>query len=374
MVWLFVPGLEGSNSDSTSPSVMHTRPSAGLRTRGMPQPLSWPEWQKRPWFPLLSGLTCSHSTASHGVELWISSLRDSRASHGATPASAKAPTTSGGYGPTSLTSFATLSRDASFWRTFPDLLGEGWNTYCGTWPKWGSMRSGTCFRRRKRELRTSANGSSSWPTANVAGGGNTAELTRNGNHYLRPSGKKAHLGLDQAAKMAMYPTPTRADGERTSNEYMRGNLTLRGAAMYPTPDAGVTTRSNRSASSGAADRPALAKLARMMGQSESPRATPTVQDANNRAGPSQFHRNSKPLNVQIVEHSPSGLQDVTTEAGGTVRLTSDWELNPRFVEWLMGMPMGWTDYAQPVTGLSQWLRLWRSFTFELAMNDERQAA
>jgi len=44
-----------------------------------------------------------------------------------------------------------------------------------------------------------------WPTPNVAWGGNNCELTPHKGHYLRPSGEKAHLGLDQAARM--WPTP-----------------------------------------------------------------------------------------------------------------------------------------------------------------------
>tara|TARA_R110000751_G_scaffold304328_1_gene419751 strand:- start:495 stop:713 length:219 start_codon:yes stop_codon:yes gene_type:complete len=47
--------------------------------------------------------------------------------------------------------------------------------------------------------------------------------------------------------------------------------------------------------------------------------TPTVQDASNNGGPSQFRRNSLPLNAQV---------------GG--------KLNPQWVEWLMGWPIGWT--------------------------------
>jgi hypothetical protein len=47
---------------------------------------------------------------------------------------------------------------------------------------------------------------------------------------------------------------------------------------------------------------------------------PTAQDAANNAGPSQFDRNSLPLNAA---------------AGGA--------LNPTWVEWLMGFPLGWTD-------------------------------
>jgi hypothetical protein len=57
--------------------------------------------------------------------------------------------------------------------------------------------------------------------------------------------------------------------------------------------------------------------------SEIPRslwAIPTAQDAKNNAGPSQYSRNSLPLNVIV---------------GG--------RLNPEFVEFMMGFPIGWTD-------------------------------
>ena len=48
--------------------------------------------------------------------------------------------------------------------------------------------------------------------------------------------------------------------------------------------------------------------------------TPTVQDAANNGGPSQYERNSLPLNAAV---------------GGA--------LNPTWVEWLMGFPTGHTD-------------------------------
>lgn len=48
--------------------------------------------------------------------------------------------------------------------------------------------------------------------------------------------------------------------------------------------------------------------------------TPTVQDAHNNASPSQLRRHAKALNVV---------------AGG--------RLNPRWVEWLMGWPIGWVS-------------------------------
>jgi hypothetical protein len=58
--------------------------------------------------------------------------------------------------------------------------------------------------------------------------------------------------------------------------------------------------------------------------------TPTVQDASNNGGPSQYKRNSLPLNAA---------------AGGA--------LNPTWVEWLMGFPAGWTDLGDLETRSSR---------------------
>jgi site-specific DNA-cytosine methylase len=56
--------------------------------------------------------------------------------------------------------------------------------------------------------------------------------------------------------------------------------------------------------------------------------TPTTQDAANDGGPSQFERNSLPLNAAVKTTT-------SPPAGGS--------LNPTWVEWLMGFPLGWTD-------------------------------
>lgn len=80
----------------------------------------------------------------------------------------------------------------------------------------------------------------------------------------------------------MFPTPNASDGMRTNLTHQRGNPTLLGAVqMFPTP---------------------------------------TTQDSENNCGPSQLKRNTLPLNAV---------------AGG--------KLNPEWVEWLMGWPIGWTD-------------------------------
>jgi hypothetical protein len=59
--------------------------------------------------------------------------------------------------------------------------------------------------------------------------------------------------------------------------------------------------------------------------------TPTTQDAANNGSPSQSERNTPPLNAVV---------------GGT--------LNPDWVEWLMGWPVGWTDTAREEVGTHDW--------------------
>lgn len=62
--------------------------------------------------------------------------------------------------------------------------------------------------------------------------------------------------------------------------------------------------------------------------------TPTCQDAKNNGGKSQTERNTPPLNAIV---------------GGP--------LNPVWVEWLMGWPIGWTDLKHSATArYHSWLR------------------
>jgi hypothetical protein len=93
----------------------------------------------------------------------------------------------------------------------------------------------------------------------------------------------------------MWPTPV-ADGDRRTN-YAQGGTSLGFAVrMWPTP---------------------------------------TAQDAKNNGAPSQMERNTKPLNAEV---------------GGA--------LNPTWVEWLMGWPLGWTDCAVSATDkYRRWRRL-----------------
>lgn len=374
MTWLYVPNLPSSpgspsapeSGDSNSDSALHWEmPIAVVCTsRGTlsPRPSSWRGWKTRSWIRLLSGTISQPSTAARGVESWISSPRASRANPGRKPEGERGPLTTGGSGPISRTSFATWDRDGSSWRTYPDLLGEGWNTYSATWPKRGSMRNGTCSALATPARPTSGNASSSWPTPD-------ANVTTRTNRSPSP-GAANRPAL--AALAQQWPTPMSSDGTRGSMVHIRGNPTLFGEArLWATPMAMDSRSSGMGQMAGRS-------LTDMTARSW---PTPTSTD-NKRSVPDTRGRNQGPTLASEVFRSFPHTQETATT--GKPSRGSGWVLNPRFVEWLMGFPLNWTipipcsgstpgspsalTACEPLgTEWSQWWRRQRSLLFALVL-------
>jgi len=201
----------------------------------------------------------------------------------------------------------------------------------------------------------------------VAGGGNPPEnLIRKGNHFVRPSGKKAHLGLDQAAKM--WPTPHANCMTGPGNGGRKGGLNLQtSAAMWPTPmasDGCKPSAGNRRSAD-------LTHASRMW-------PTPAARDAkgaNSRAhvevnGTGRRHMDQL---ANFAVHSLPA-REITTDGKNT--FDTPRTLSPRFVEALMGWPIAWTDFGSVVMAWSHWLQRMR-FEFcrlgSMPMDDEVSA-
>jgi len=240
--------------------------------------------------PPPSGTTCVASTGDPGVDAWISSLEAFPASPTASPGSEAETPMSVIFGPTSSGCFARYDPESRSWRTSQAslLTEEGWQEWSASWPRSGLMRSGRCYRLRGLERRTGGNGSGSWPTPETPHGGQglPADPVVRGNSVYTQDGRKVQVGLRVMAQ-GLWPTPT---GSPNNNRNTKAKpCELDGTHGWSLASAAMTW------------------------------PTPTVNDSKNNPGPSQYDR-SPALNTVI---------------GG--------QLNPTWVEWLMGWPLAWTD-------------------------------
>lgn len=229
--------------------------------------------------------------------------------------------------------------------------------FSGTWPISGSMQSGRVCRRRRWVPPMAANGSGYWPTATAA------DSRASGATYEPTDTHHAGTTLTDKA-VRQWPTPTASnpnEGEpietwmarraRLQEKHGNGNgvgMPLGIAArLWHTPTAaegwsGPGIHTQRGQASNLRTQVSLW-------------ATPTARDAK---GPFGRHtRGGQDLPSQAVKDFPTGHRSPTTSTDGSTSSIEPRYLNPLFVEWLMGWPLGWTDCTRSATESYQsWLR------------------
>ena len=345
MAWVYLPESVASSLDSTDPS---PDTALSVTSSGTPslRPLSWRGWKTRPWIRRLSGMTFLPSTADRGVASWISSLAASRAKTSALPEPERDSKGNGrDSGPSTLGSFATYSPATSSWRTSQlSLLGDS-TVSSATWPKSGSVRSNTMYSRPKRQARrTDVRGSSysrnEYPTPSATPYGTSQN-----------EGKVAHKrptagtpSLETWAKN--WHTPVAGDARGAGPDQHTQSLG-KDVKNWATPTAGDAARQwkpetfernrQRHAAKGVNLHFPLNLQARTW-------ATPTAGDAKasgSRNAPGSAAHQGTSLTDQIRTGDSAGRRDRPTSKDGS-DTSQRAVLNPRFVEALMGLPLGWT--------------------------------
>lgn len=175
--------------------------------------------------------------------------------------------------------FAWYDHEARCWRTWQRCLVEGWTLFSGTWPRSGMTRNGIAYRRAPLAPLTDETASGyCLPTPTATSYGS------NQGGAMGRTGPVRH-SLQSMAKRDLWPTPTSTLGSHagrvTPNKAREGGTLVEAVAArtwWPTPDAS-------------------AHKYRLQGNSQQ----------------------SKSLRGTL---------------GG--------DLNPTWVEWLMGYPLGWT--------------------------------
>jgi len=210
-------------------------------------------------------------------------------------------------------SLARYDHNSRSWRTPQCSLLEGLDEFSETWPRWGMMRDGACSAQSMPAHLTRENESGLWPTPCLPGNGG--------------SNGKAKL------KEMLWPTPRANDAEKRGNFDLtnpRNGLAAK-AKLFPTPRA---TDHKGSGKAGTL-RDRLDYAAERGATKSNTYATPQARDYRTGAtGRWEDPERTRNLNDQV---------------GG--------QLNPTWVEWLMGWPLGWTDLKPlEMDRFQQWLR------------------
>lgn len=281
MSYIYSQALVGASSRGSCLGTEQSAQSSGSPT---PKPCLWHDKTMEHSRLSRFGMTCKPLTAIHGAELLTSWLAAFHVKTSASLETAQALTESAaGCGTTWPASLAKLDRATSSWRTAQlSLLGD-LDEFSQTWPRWGLMRNGECWERQTLVHRTSESASGLWQTP-------VADDAAN-----RAAGKWNSRGEPKLSAQVMFPTPT-----------VCGNYNRKGA----------------SATSGDG-------LATVVTQRTYPTATATAYKGwspnHNRADTDDR------LDYTVERESFSPGQQ-----------TPPMRLNPAWVEWLMGWPIGHT--------------------------------
>ena len=230
------------------------------------------------------GTTCERSTVTRGADTLTSSAEASLARTSAQPEKALESTESAAdCGEKWRGSFAKYNPATSLWKTAQCSLLADSDEFSETWPQWGLMLNGVAYQQQIPALTISANESGFLPTPD------------NETFFYTPNTKGLDGGSNSRAALAkrqqMWPTPT-----------VCGNYNRKGAS--------------KSSGDG---------LATVVARFPTPQASDN-RDRGNLSTPAIQRRMEKGKQINLS-------MSVSTESG---------RLNPEWVEWLMGWPIGAT--------------------------------
>ena len=218
----------------------------------------------------------------------MSSPGDTPANRSASPENVPERKTHDIYGPTFETPLASYDPDTHFWKTYGVISLWGDSPLLETLPPSGMTQNGELFRQPAWEPITDETGSSSWATPTAV------EWKGRG-----PNSRQQGL----AEQVRKWPTPTARDykdgtAPRVRNGKIQTDTLGRAVQFWPTPTYG--------------------KLAGGTGGMN-----------------------------QIEALYSEGK--ISSEERRAMRAGNGGKLNPTWVEWLMGFPLGWTDLEDSET-------------------------
>ena len=220
-------------------------------------------------------------------------------------------------------SFTKYDPNTSSWKTHQcSLLGD-LDEFLETWPQWGLMRNGECWEQQTLAQTIKGTGYGlleKWatPTTMDTLPPKSEKALNKEATQARPNRTKPANLRDQVSNMHKWPTPDANCGARGTQELWTPKRKSGHQAQYSINQAVRDAEKLKFPTPQASDH----------------------RDRGNMSNPSIQRRveNGKQLNLSMVAHPTSG------------------QLNPMWVEWLMGWPIGWTDLKPLETDKSHYVQ------------------
>ena len=342
-MWILTPSITSAFAAATGASTSASSEqlaaafARSLLSRSKPSPQrTWLQRLKRDcWTMHLSGAISSDSLGESFTDWWTSSLAATRASHSQQPASDSAPKTHDTSGRLSQPELLQCDQQSASSRMSKDTFLLGCVTSCKTWQDWVTERRGAWRQRVNAARLTRGSGSLSWPSV----------TTRD--HHSQ--GSSHGYGQQMLSTMLEKNWPTANARDWKDHGPTQGNRT--------NPNLGTAVHRN-----GQAARASSSSLGSRQGLSW---MTPRACEAQN--PPMGVDKRHHGLTHQVTKQwaTPTNCDH---KGATTPEACKQWEsrgqnlpeqtasisagkLNPRWVETLMGLPIGWTmpSCIRPVT-------------------------
>ena len=291
MSWLYSRALVEAYSEATSSGGAPFAPSSAT-----PTPQAYLSPDRMTGFSRCSryGMTYAHLTADLGADVltWFLAAFPARTS--APPEKEpESPESEAGSGWKWRESSVKYDPDSRLWRTRQCSLFEGSEWFSETWPQWGSMRDGECWELPMSKRPIKENASGLWPTPTQSDHKGAATVAAAKDWNSRGTNLPEAV---QKSRARQYPTPCNTDWKGVSRPGQRRGQ-LENAVKFPTPRA---------------------------------------EDSQCAGG----HRGADDTLYGAICRPKDGSS------------STPGQLNPTWVEWLMGWPLGWTDLKPLATAKS----------------------
>ena len=255
---------------------------------------------------------------------------DSPARTLATRGSAKGSTANArDSGPSSPELLASFDRATSSWKTSQLCLDGELSEFSETWPRSGLMRSGIAYRLQPLAPLTDAIASGFWPTPHgMSIDPATGKYDGHGNELSQAI--LCAEGLSKTTRsVGRWPTPTMGDAKSTGSRNTAMSKAHPGVSLTDAVRGDEGTGRNPRLRPGTPTQETRTQPGRMW-------PTPVSSDRKSGAGSPEWYASRQSMTRGLA---------LNETVGGS--------LNPTWVEWLMGFPLGWTALDASATPSSR---------------------